>query len=389
MAEHYDYIVIGAGIEGSWTAYQLIKGWEKAPSVLLLERFPLPHSRGSSHGQTRIIRNAYPESYHTAIMPTAFAEWQKLENESGAILLVSKPLLLIADEKGYQKMDTIIDCVNKEKEKQPGVKIDLKELSNDELKRQFPQANIMDWHRGCVEYTAGILRADKCLATVQSKFKKLGGVIRDGFEVTSVVPGETVTVKGQLNYQEAQVSTSKLAICAGPWASKLIDPLLLKKLPLQTLRILVFYWKIKENGPGAIPTSFIDCGEADFWGIPELEYPGLYKLCNPSYSDFVDPDDRDKNIGHPDYASMSNYIEDNFPGLESKPSIVETCMYTVTPDLTCILDTIPGHGNIAFGCGFSGIGFKKAPAVGIMLKQLLNPGDKKILDPSAFALGRF
>jgi len=49
-------------------------------------------------------------------------------------------------------------------------------------------------------------------------------------------------------------------------------------LPLQTLRIQVFYWKIKEYGPGAIPSTFIDCGEEDFWGIPELEYPNMYKV---------------------------------------------------------------------------------------------------------------
>jgi sarcosine oxidase / L-pipecolate oxidase len=114
------------------------------------------------------------------------------------------------------------------------------------------------------------------------------------------------------------------------------------------LRIQVFYWKIKENGPGAIPNTFIDCGEGDFWGIPELEYPNMYKvhnkyeskqtsqikkkcfqLCNPSYTDIVEPDDRDKNLSVPDHSSMSDYIKRHFPGLESTPSIVETCMYTV------------------------------------------------------------
>ncbi|CAB3387229.1 Hypothetical predicted protein [Cloeon dipterum] len=387
--EHYDYIVVGAGIEGSWTAYQLVKGAEKKPSVLLLERFPLPHSRGSSHGQTRIIRNAYPDAFHTSIMPTAFREWQKLQAESGVDVLVPKPLLLIANEEGYKKMDKIIACVNEEKAKQPDADIQLKELSREELETEFPQAKFSSQHRACVEHTAGILRADKCVATVQSEFKKLGGVIRDGFEVTSVVPGERVTVRGRFNNQAASVTASKLAICAGPWASKLIDPLLPTKLPLEALRILVFYWKIKENGPGAIPSTFIDCGEGDFWGIPELEYPHMYKLSNPSYTDQVEPDDRDKNVGAPDYSSIADYIEKYFPGLEIKPSIVETCMYTVTPDLTCILDTVPGHRNIAFGCGFSGIGFKKAPAVGIMIKQLLNPEEEKILDSTAFRLSRF
>jgi phytoene dehydrogenase-like protein len=62
----------------------------------------------------------------------------------------------------------------------------------------------------------------------QAEFKKLGGVIRDGFTVTSVVPGEKVTVRGQYNKQDVSLTASKLAICAGPWASKLVDPLLTK-----------------------------------------------------------------------------------------------------------------------------------------------------------------
>lgn len=78
---------MNAGIEGSWTAYQLVRD-EKRPSVLLIERFHLPHSRGSSHGQTRIIRHAYPESFHTALMPRAFKEWRQLESDSGAHLLM-------------------------------------------------------------------------------------------------------------------------------------------------------------------------------------------------------------------------------------------------------------------------------------------------------------
>jgi FAD dependent oxidoreductase len=106
---HYDYIVLGAGIifkhflggpflislllpkisgvEGSWTAYQLIKDKSK-PKVLLLERFPLPHSRGSSHGQTRIIRHAYAEDFHAALMPKAFQEWRQLETDANTRLFV-------------------------------------------------------------------------------------------------------------------------------------------------------------------------------------------------------------------------------------------------------------------------------------------------------------
>jgi glycine/D-amino acid oxidase-like deaminating enzyme len=102
--EHFDYIVVGAGfyfkfnfcikypihfclgIEGTWTAYQLLRDSPK-PTVLLVERFQLPHTRGSSHGQSRVIRHSYAEHFHTALMPKAFAEWRQLEIDTNTTLL--------------------------------------------------------------------------------------------------------------------------------------------------------------------------------------------------------------------------------------------------------------------------------------------------------------
>ena len=77
------------------------------------------------------------------------------------------PLLLIANEKGHKKMDAIVACVNAEKAKRPDVDIHLKEIGNEDLVKQFPQMNFSKSHKGCIENTAGVLRADKCLATVQ------------------------------------------------------------------------------------------------------------------------------------------------------------------------------------------------------------------------------
>ena len=57
-------------------------------TFLLLPQFPLPHSRGSSHGQTRIIRLAnYAIPPLTPIMADSFAMWKKLETDAGVSLL--------------------------------------------------------------------------------------------------------------------------------------------------------------------------------------------------------------------------------------------------------------------------------------------------------------
>ena len=46
-------------------------------------QFPLPHSRGSSHGQSRGIRTAYKEPFLAEMMADAFQQWKNLEIESG------------------------------------------------------------------------------------------------------------------------------------------------------------------------------------------------------------------------------------------------------------------------------------------------------------------
>ena len=80
----FDVIVIGAGINGSWSALHLAR---KGYRTLLLEQFPLPHTRGSSHGQSRGIRKAYPEPFLTKMMADAYEQWHRLEEENGIQLM--------------------------------------------------------------------------------------------------------------------------------------------------------------------------------------------------------------------------------------------------------------------------------------------------------------
>ena len=103
ILEH-DYVVIGAGINGTWTALHLAK---RGCRTLLIDQvfpgfgcwfllgplrnpfqFALPHSRGSSGGQTRIIRKAYDKQYLREMMNDAYSQWRGLEKTAGGIKLI-------------------------------------------------------------------------------------------------------------------------------------------------------------------------------------------------------------------------------------------------------------------------------------------------------------
>ncbi|XP_065353584.1 peroxisomal sarcosine oxidase-like [Cloeon dipterum] len=386
--EHFQYIVVGAGIEGSWAAYQIVRDEEK-PSVLLLEQYHLPHNRGSSHGQSRIIRHAYAESFQAALMPYSYKEWRKLEKDAGVDLLVTKPLLCVSDETGYERMDRTLACLKELKEK-PGYDVAFKELSPAELAANFPQAKFPNNRRAFVEYSAGILYADKCLMAVQNQFRKHGGVIRDGFEVTRIIPGKIVVIEGVCKGRTVKLTADKVALCPGPWAKKMVEPLLKGiRLPLKVYRVPVYYWKVKKNGPGVITAIYKDLGAGDFWSIPEIEYKDLVKYSSNLILYEIDPDKRDLNAEQTQPPQLARHLRDHFPGMEETPSILETCIYTSTPDEVFILDIIPDSANIAYACGFSGSGFKKAPSVGLMLKEILKPQTKMSFDETPFSVSRF
>jgi glycine/D-amino acid oxidase-like deaminating enzyme len=80
LPETYDVIVVGGGIAGSCTAYELQK---RGLRVALIEQHDFLHRRGSSHGESRIIRRTYPQAHLTEGMTHAYALWESAQREYG------------------------------------------------------------------------------------------------------------------------------------------------------------------------------------------------------------------------------------------------------------------------------------------------------------------
>ncbi|XP_067866509.1 peroxisomal sarcosine oxidase [Heterodontus francisci] len=378
MFNDFDTIVIGAGIQGSYTAYHLSEN----NKTLLIDQFALPHSRGSSHGHTRIIRKAYNKAYYAQMMTECYQLWKQLEAEANVELLRQTGLLVLGKE-GNSEFQSIKSTLVENK-------IPTESLTFEEFSRRFPAINLPKEESALLEKSAGILYANRALKTVQDLFRRFGGTICDGEKVVDIQPGSLVTVTTTAGIYRAK----SLVITAGPWTNKLLN-LVGLQLPLKTLRINVCYWK--ENVPGTYGISkgfpcFVkisDSTQHHIYGLPSNEYPGLVKVCYHSGSD-VDPDERDILFQQPsqDVNLLSNYLSKEFPGLDPKPAIVEYCMYTVTPDQDFILDHHPEHNNIIIGAGFSGHGFKLAPVVGKVLCEL-SIGKKPSYDLSPFKIQRF
>ncbi|XP_051891520.1 peroxisomal sarcosine oxidase isoform X2 [Pristis pectinata] len=337
VVSDFDAIVIGAGIQGSYTAYHLSKN----SKTLLIDQFALPHSRGSSHGQTRIIRKAYSKTCYTHMMTECYQLWKQLEAEANV------------------------------------------ELFRTGFKRYQETQETADAGMWSNQQSAG--------GTQQDLFRRFGGTIRDGEKVVEIHPGSLVAVTTTTGIYRAK----SLVITAGPWTNKLLN-LVGLQLPLKTLRIIVCYWKEKVPGTYGISKGFpcflrmfSSAFQHHFYGLPSNEYPGLMKVCYHNGND-SDPDERDIAFRLPsqDVNLLSDFLSKEFPGLDPKPAVIEYCMYTNTPDLDFILDHHPDHRNIIIGAGFSGHGFKLAPVVGKVLSELCI-GKKPSYDLSPFKIHRF
>ncbi|NXP25224.1 SOX oxidase, partial [Scytalopus superciliaris] len=373
----YDAIVIGAGIQGSFTAYHLA---QRRKDTLLLEQFPLPHSRGSSHGQSRIIRSFYPQEYYSRMMPDSFRLWQQLEAEVGTRLYRQTGLVVLGPA-GDPELESCRSSMG-----------DDKVLDAAALARHFPGFQLQAGEMAVLDSTGGVLFADRALRAVQEVFRRHGGTLRDGEKVLHIEPGATVTVTTTAGVYK----TPRLIITVGAWTGAFVEPLGLC-LPLQPLRIDVCYWREKQPGSttaGTVSPCFLTVGLTQaphgIYGLPALEYPGMVKLCHHHGSP-TDPEKRDQvpsGAPRPDIALLSSFISSYLPRLEPQPAVVETCMYTNTPDEDFILDRHPKFSNIVIGAGFSGHGFKLAPVVGKLLCEL-SLGEEPSHSMAPFTITRF
>src|SRR5512134_2391044 len=84
MFSDFEYLIIGAGVMGSAAAYHLARAGR---SVLLLEQFDIGHTRGSSHGESRIIRLSYDHPTYVQLAQAAYRLWAELEQDAGQVLL--------------------------------------------------------------------------------------------------------------------------------------------------------------------------------------------------------------------------------------------------------------------------------------------------------------
>lgn len=377
----FDLAVIGAGAVGASAAYHAAREGKR---VVLLEQFGVGHERGSSHGESRIIRHSYTSEAYASLAPAAFQAWRELERESGQRLLTMTGGVDIG-ARDDPAMAACLDALNA-----AGIGSVL--LEGDQAREAFPQfvlgeADAVLWQSG-----AGILNAGMCLRTLVAEAAKARATLRERSRVTSVEPGKTVVIAYESDGRRHEVSATAAVLAAGPWAGRFFSALGLNGQLAVTHQQVVYYpvtepdhWRI-----GRCPI-YIAHGRDGFYGFPECERPGSIKLAVETAIRVDDPDEFSRPVDAQTIERLNEVVATRLRGVMPVASEVVTCRYTETPDRDFIVDRHPEHPHVVVASPCSGHGFKFSIVTGALAADLATmptPPESLANWRAQFALGK-
>ena len=365
--ENYDYIVIGAGAMGSAAAYHLARDKRR---VLLLEQFELGHTRGSSHGESRIFRFAYPDKNYSRFAMQSKPLWEQLEADSGESLLLTTGGVDVADDPtGFDNVREVIATLESLNAKHDT-------LDRAQFATRFPQFALGPDGIAVYSPDAGILYATKCVLTAAHTAAKLGATVRDHEAVSAIHTSadagvDVITNKGRYH-------ASKLIVTTGTWMNSLIKDIDLQ-LPLAVEKEQVVYFNTKSD-PALLPGRWpiwLHYRTEHVYGFPDLGN-GL-KAGFHHAGNYIDSPDLNDGVAHAgDLQRLSDYIRSYFPSVDPAPMNPLVCLYANTPDHDFIIDIVPSRPNIFVGSPCSGHGFKFAIGVGKALADLAQHGETEM-----------
>lgn len=358
MSSDFEYIIIGAGVNGSATAYALAQAGK---SVALLEQFEFGHERGSSHGNSRIFRFSYGQPHYVDLAVSTLPLWRELEKESGrSLLLQTGGLDLGAPEnillqQGLQNLERV------------GSKHEL--LTEAKLRERFPQFASLNGSIGLYHAEAGILDAVNCVVSMIEQARLRGAHCQQHVAVKEIEPGkDSVTV----HHDGGKASCKKLIVAAGAWVHKLLAPFNLG-IKFKVTKEQYAYFELADADnfkPGRFPifTRYgapfrLDDADIQIYGFPVFEKPAI-KIASHQTGPVVDPDRRNFALEDDVLQAVIAWTRKALPEVSDRVAAYSTCLYTNTEDGDFIIDTLPSHANITLLSACSGHGFKFGPLTG-------------------------
>ena len=360
MAKTYDTAVIGLGAVGSATLYNLA---ERGSRVIGLERFEPGHDRGSSHGESRIIRLSYHEDFsYVPLLHRAYEEWRAFETvdggESGSLMTITGIL-----EAGHPGSSAVANSLAAARHHG----LPHTELDAAAIARRFPAFRLpADWH-GQFQPDGGFLRPEQAILRFVAAAKKRGATVRTGTRVRAIEPTPGAI---RVHIDGETIEAGSLVVAAGAWIAD-FAPFLARHLAITRQVVGWFPPKSPEHfTPERCPVFILEGEEDHCYGFPDFAGTGVKAASHWRGARLRHADERSDGVEAEDEARIAGMFRRLMPEVGGPATRLMTCLYTRSPDGHFLIDRSPEDPRIVLASPCSGHGFKFASLFGLVLADM-------------------
>jgi len=351
----FDVAIIGLGAVGGGA---LLTAARAGARVVGFDRFSPPHTLGSTHGETRIVRAAIGEGAdYTPFALRNFELIEQLGEETGSALQHRCGLLVLGATLPHAShapagfLDTTIEAARR-------YSIPHELLDARVVRERFPAWASYDGDRAYYEPGAGMAYPERIVAAQIRRARELGAQVHIDTRVLSVVSnGGTVTV----DTSEGRFEAGRVILAAGAWNPTLLPPHVAGRL---TVTRQTLHWFEAPSPADAFEAEHMPAFIwNDFYGFPIASRGGGVKIATETLDAVVDPDGGRRPADQADIDAIEPRVRSAFPQL-GRHLRAATCLYTSTPDFNFWAGPHPEHTNVTVVSACSGHGFKHAAALG-------------------------
>jgi sarcosine oxidase subunit beta len=368
-----DIVIVGAGVMGASIAFHLAQ--RKAGRILIVDKDHVGH--GGSGRSSALVRMHYsfpPELQLALISLRMFERWQELVGTS-SLFYKTGFVRIVHPGEG--------DLLRRNVEMQQALGVNVSLISREELRALCPDWRVDDIELAAYEPDSGYGDGAAVASDFLARARELGVAYSPRTRATSFKVS-----KGRIRGVQTDQGEilAPLVVCAsGPWTRPLIAAAGYD-LPIENEYHQV---AILKNAP-----LMRGGGCACIDSVTETYFrpDGADKFL---VGDFygkrpTDPDDFPQRASAESLEEMIERACGRIPELENAEVVRGvTGVYDMTPDCRPLLGAIPGIEGLHVCAGFSGMGFKISPAIGVVMAELLLDGVARTVEIQPFAPGRF
>ena len=368
MGKVFDAAVIGLGATGSAALFNLAK---RGLDVVGIEQHEPGHDRGSSHGESRIIRLSYHEDpSYVPLLRRAYEEWRAFEildgNEAGSLLTITGIL-----EAGHPGSASVASS----RKAALLHELPFEEMDGRQINARFPAFDLpYDWH-GLFQRDGGFLRPEAAIRRFVAAAARRGADVRIDTFVTAIEPkpGSILVRMG-----EETIEAARVIVAAGAWIGD-FAPDLRKHLSI-TRQVVGWFPPRKPElfEPSRCPVFILDAEEDHCYGFPNFAGTGVKAASHVRGTTLAHPRDLVPDIDKEDEDRILRMFKRCMPEVGGPASKMMTCMYTRTADGHFLLDHSRQDSRVILASPCSGHGFKFVSLLGRILADLVE--DKPLAD---------